>query len=62
MFERREYTYDLLVTFSMWLPVFPVEKKHCDTKELFIDRSFPVKTKRSSPSAEIATDYLQLCT
>ena len=63
MFERRDYTYDLLVTFSMRLPVFPVEKKHSDAgKVIIIVRSFPVKTKRSSPSAEITTDYLQLCT
>ena len=62
-FERRDYTYDLLVTFSMRLPVFPVEKKHSDAgKVIIIVRSFPVKTKRSSPSAEITTDYLQLCT
>ena len=62
-FERRDYTYDLLVTFSMRLPVFPVEKKHSDSgKVIIIVRSFPVKTKRSSPSAEITTDYLQLCT
>ena len=35
-FERRDYTYDLLVTFSMRLPVFPVEKKHSDAGKVII--------------------------
>ena len=39
-FERRDYTYDLLVTFSMRLPVFLVEKKHSDSGKVIITVQF----------------------